>query len=141
CRAGAAMRDTAAELGAGEAERVAQHPQERRVGRDVDCLTFAVDGETDGGHEGRPLRWNREQRAPAARGMEGGLVRRPAPACQRLARTQTIIGSTGVPSQRCCGCASLGSDEEHRWEEKNESRESSPGSLGAAKLAAETHHV
>src|SRR3989442_7018675 len=49
--AGPALRDAAPELRAGEAEVVAQHPQERRVGRDVHGLAFAVDGEDDRGHD------------------------------------------------------------------------------------------
>src|SRR2546421_389581 len=49
--AGAALGDAAAELGAGETERITQHPQERRVGRDVDRFAFAVDGESDSGHD------------------------------------------------------------------------------------------
>src|SRR2546425_948307 len=49
--AGAALGDAAAELGTGETEGVTQHPEERRVGRDVDRFAFAVDGETDGGHD------------------------------------------------------------------------------------------
>src|SRR5216110_2511642 len=49
--AGAALGDAAAELGAGEAEGVAQHPQERRVGGDGDRLALAVDGESDCGHD------------------------------------------------------------------------------------------
>src|SRR5690349_4773621 len=47
----AALRDAAAELRAGEAERVPQHPEQGRVGRDVHGLALAVDGETDRGHE------------------------------------------------------------------------------------------
>src|SRR5213078_3731923 len=53
--AGAALRDAAAELGAREAERVAQHPEERRVGRDVDRFTLAVHGEGNRGHDLFPL--------------------------------------------------------------------------------------
>src|SRR3989441_3249913 len=49
--AGAALGDAAAELGTGETEGVTQHPEERRVGRDVDRFAFTVDGETDGGHD------------------------------------------------------------------------------------------
>src|SRR5205823_311113 len=47
----AALGDAAAELGAGEAQRVAQHPEERRVGGDVDRFTLAVDGEGNRGHD------------------------------------------------------------------------------------------
>ena len=46
-RAGAAQRHAAAELGAAEAERVAQHPQERRVGVHVDRGVAAVEVEFD----------------------------------------------------------------------------------------------
>src|SRR2546426_11207508 len=49
--AGAALGDAAAELGAGEPEGVTQHPEERRVGGDVDRFAFAVDGEADRGHD------------------------------------------------------------------------------------------
>src|SRR3989449_5817591 len=52
--AGAALGDAAAELGAGEPEGVTQHPEERRVGGDVDRFAFAVDGEADRGHERGP---------------------------------------------------------------------------------------
>src|SRR6266566_3885837 len=52
--AGAALGDAAAELGAGETEGVTQHPEERRVGGDVDRFALAVDGEADRGHEGGP---------------------------------------------------------------------------------------
>src|SRR5205809_923644 len=69
--AGAALGDAAAELGAGEPERVAQHPEERRVGGDVDRFAFTVDGEADRGHERRPRgRWKQRVRADAR--MEGG---------------------------------------------------------------------
>src|SRR3989441_3806938 len=54
--AGAALGDAAAELGAGEPERVTQHPQERRVGSDVDRFALAVDGEADRGHDGQSSR-------------------------------------------------------------------------------------
>src|SRR5262249_12029877 len=39
----AAQRHAATELGAGHAEHVAQHPQERRVAVDVDAVRSAVD--------------------------------------------------------------------------------------------------
>src|SRR2546421_3225054 len=69
--AGAALGDAAAELGAGEPERVAQHPEERRVGGDVDRFALTVDGEADRGHERRPRgRWKQRVRADAR--MEGG---------------------------------------------------------------------
>ena len=48
--AGAALGDAAAELGAGQAERVAQHPQQRRVGLDIDLVGSSVDGKR---HHGR----------------------------------------------------------------------------------------
>src|SRR6266540_236672 len=73
--ASAALRDTAPELRAREAEVVAQHPEERGVGCDVDRFAFSVDGEADGRHERRPLRGNSEQRAPGGPGMEGGRAR------------------------------------------------------------------
>src|SRR2546430_7581453 len=50
----AALCDAAAELGARETERVAQHPEERRVGCDVDGFALAVDGEADRGHDWDP---------------------------------------------------------------------------------------
>src|SRR5207302_2682786 len=43
--AGAALGDAAAEFGAGEAERVAQHPKERHVAVDLDGLIAAIDVE------------------------------------------------------------------------------------------------
>ena len=41
--AGAALRDAAAELGAGHAEHVAQHPEQRHVRRRVERFLFAID--------------------------------------------------------------------------------------------------
>ena len=41
--AGAAQRGAAAELGAGHAEYVAQHPEQRRVVIDIDPMVGAVD--------------------------------------------------------------------------------------------------
>ena len=46
--AGAALGHAAAELGAGEAEQVAQHPEQRHVGRRVDFALGAVDGQFHG---------------------------------------------------------------------------------------------
>src|ERR671924_12 len=48
---GAALCNAAAELRAREPECIAQHPEERRVGRDVDRFALAVDGKADRGHE------------------------------------------------------------------------------------------
>src|SRR6266478_5305337 len=42
-----AQGHAAAELGAGQAQRVAQHPQQRRVGIDIDFGVLAVDAELD----------------------------------------------------------------------------------------------
>ena len=44
-RAGAAERQPAAELCAGHAEHVAQHPEERRVAVDIDGVCVSVDFE------------------------------------------------------------------------------------------------
>src|SRR5258705_5912577 len=41
--AGAALSDTAAELRAGHAQRIAQHPKERRLRLDIDVDILAVD--------------------------------------------------------------------------------------------------
>ena len=41
--AGAAQRHAAAELRAGHAEHVAQHPEQRRVAVDIDAVSLAVD--------------------------------------------------------------------------------------------------
>ena len=46
--AGAALRDAAAELGAGEAEQVAQHPEQGHVGRRIHVALDAVDGQFHG---------------------------------------------------------------------------------------------
>ena len=43
--AGAALRDAAAVLGAGQADLLAHHPQQRRVRLDIDVEGFAIDGE------------------------------------------------------------------------------------------------
>ena len=48
--AGAAGRDAAAELGAGQLEMLAQHPQQRRVA--VHSHLFALTVEDEGGHGG-----------------------------------------------------------------------------------------
>src|SRR5881296_3846950 len=67
--AGAALGDAAAELGAGEPERVTQHPQERRVGGDVDRFALAVDGEADRGHDRTS---SREMETTCTRGRADG---------------------------------------------------------------------
>src|SRR5690348_1000309 len=49
-RACAAQRHTASELGAGHVERITQHPEQRGVGRDINGVTTAVDGEGESTH-------------------------------------------------------------------------------------------
>src|ERR1700692_886481 len=49
-RASAALRDTAAEFCAGQTDHVAQHPEKRRIGLDVDLPRCSVD--VDGDHFG-----------------------------------------------------------------------------------------
>src|SRR5690349_18277380 len=44
--AAAAQTGTAAEFGAGQADRVAQHPQEWSVGLDIDVVILAIDRES-----------------------------------------------------------------------------------------------
>jgi hypothetical protein len=51
----AALGDAAAEFGAGQADDVAQHPQEWRIRLDVDLVRSSVD--LDGDHRGSPQRW------------------------------------------------------------------------------------
>ena len=46
-RAGAAQADAAAELGAGEFQVLAHHPEQRRVGVDIDALCLAIDRKRD----------------------------------------------------------------------------------------------
>ncbi len=46
-RAGAALGDAAAELGAGQPDLVAQDPEQRRVGLDVEVVAPSIDGEGD----------------------------------------------------------------------------------------------
>src|SRR5258705_6710303 len=48
-RARPAHRDAAAELGAREAERIAQHPEHRRVARDIHFLRLAIQAKRDHG--------------------------------------------------------------------------------------------
>jgi hypothetical protein len=45
--AGAALRDAAAILGAGQADLFPQCPQQRGVGVDADLVRFSINGETD----------------------------------------------------------------------------------------------
>src|SRR5262249_2904828 len=52
-RAGAAQALTATELGPGHVQHVAQGPQERHVGRNIEVMRLAVYGERD--HEGFPF--------------------------------------------------------------------------------------
>ena len=47
--AGATERDAAAVLRPGEPDRIAQHPQERCIGRDIDLVDFAIDSKRDHG--------------------------------------------------------------------------------------------
>src|SRR5579871_1293187 len=42
-RAGAALRDPAAELGSGEADHVPQSPEQRSIGRDLDRFGLSID--------------------------------------------------------------------------------------------------
>ena len=44
-RAGAALRDAAAELGAGQAQLIAEHPEKRHVVFDIDLVQGSVDPE------------------------------------------------------------------------------------------------
>src|SRR5690348_5664785 len=44
-RAGSALADAAAELGARQLEVLSQHPKQRSVGQRSDSLTLAVDGQ------------------------------------------------------------------------------------------------
>src|SRR5579863_2630222 len=53
-RASTALRDTATEFCAGQTDHVAQHPEERRIGLDVDLPGCSVD--VDGDHSGSPPR-------------------------------------------------------------------------------------
>jgi hypothetical protein len=46
-RAGTAQRHAATELGPGHSEDIAQDPQQRHVGRDVDLAAFAIDDDSD----------------------------------------------------------------------------------------------
>src|SRR5580698_2696549 len=46
-RASAALRNTAAEFCAGQTEHVAQHPEKRRIGLDVDLPGCSVDVDSD----------------------------------------------------------------------------------------------
>jgi hypothetical protein len=46
-RAGAALGDPAAEFRAGQAELVAQHPEQRRIRLDVDLMAASVDRERE----------------------------------------------------------------------------------------------
>src|SRR5580700_9967144 len=46
-RASAALRNTTAEFCAGQTERVAQHPEKRRIGLDVDLPGCSVDVDRD----------------------------------------------------------------------------------------------
>jgi hypothetical protein len=47
--AGAALRDAAAEFGAGQSDLIANDPEQRRLRLDVELMRVAVDG--DGDHE------------------------------------------------------------------------------------------
>src|SRR2546426_4660006 len=78
--AGPALRDAASELRAGETEVVAQHPQERRIGRHVHGLAFAVDGEDDRGHDALRARVSENWRWGRAGGRGATATGRAAPA-------------------------------------------------------------
>src|SRR5271166_4641833 len=54
-RAGAALRDAAAELSAGHAEHIAQHPKQRHVAGRLEASAFAIDVQCD--HNEPPPRW------------------------------------------------------------------------------------
>jgi hypothetical protein len=44
--AGAALRDAAAVFGAGQADLFPQHPEQGRVGVDIDLMSFSIDAES-----------------------------------------------------------------------------------------------
>src|SRR5436309_7928238 len=110
--AGAALGDAAAELGAGEPERVAQHPEERRVGGNVNRFALTVDGEADRGHERRPRgRWNNVYER--TRGWKGGrgrgslfIYRAPDPSSPKAKSlsgrllTTSVMAAISTPAAR-----------------------------------------
>jgi hypothetical protein len=46
-RAGAALRDAATKLGAGQTDRIAQRPEQRRIGLEIDLVLRSVDQKRD----------------------------------------------------------------------------------------------
>src|SRR5437016_8951868 len=103
--AGAALGDAAAELGAGEPERVAQHPEERRVGGDVDRFALAVDGEADRGHErasSREMETTCTSGRADGRGVGDGaassFIERPDPSGRLL--TTSVMAAISSPAAR-----------------------------------------
>src|ERR1700692_2514592 len=52
---GAALGDAAAVFGAGQTDRVTQHPQQGRVGFGVDVVRLSVDGKAN--HTVLPVEW------------------------------------------------------------------------------------
>ena len=46
--AGAALRDAAAEFGASQPKLISDHPEQRRLGRDIDGMPSSIHGEIHG---------------------------------------------------------------------------------------------
>ena len=99
-RAGAAQRDAAAVLGAGQAEQIAQRPQQRHLRVGVDRIARPVDLQTQHGHPLWQQRW-KSTWSPARRNPFAGAIRRYGSRIppMRPAKTTSV--------RRCAASASL----------------------------------
>jgi hypothetical protein len=98
-RASATLRDTAAEFRAGQTDHVAQHPEKRRIGLDVDLPGCSVD--VDGDHCGLlPALKNSPMRAAKVDCDQTGdaLTARFAPARSPAATAAYGSWSEGLPT-------------------------------------------
>ena len=107
--AGAALRDAAAELGPGQAEGVAQHPQQRRVGLDLELVPGAVHFELDRHavlrlRERCPRRPRRHSRAAPAHAYRLKLtMRRRPPRVQARPYRKARFARRGAPGTVATG--------------------------------------
>ena len=104
-RAGAALPDAAAELGAGQPDVIADHPEQRRLRVGIDGMHGSVDGQIE-----------RHTRVPPAGGIvvdgpqsrQRGTQSTQSPTNSHLARVSALISSvrtTGVQVPRRSGRA------------------------------------
>jgi hypothetical protein len=100
-RAGTALRDTATEFGAGHAEQIAQHPEQRHVIRRIDARRLAIYLQRRG-HNRAPVIFSTETETPRLKNGQGGVLNIPAvqvaPACNPMLRESSGFAPPSLPA-------------------------------------------